>query len=115
MRRAAVRFRPLVLGSSGAYEGRAMHAHFVLAHPEPRSFNAHLVRSGATALEAEGWTVSISDLYAMGFDPCERPQHFADRGDPARFDPQSEQRHGSEVGALPKVVTDGLALMDRTF
>ncbi len=90
-----------------------MHAHFVLAHPEPQSFNAHLVRSGAAALEAEGWTVSASDLYAMGFDPCERPEHFAARGDPARFDPQSEQRHASEVGALPKIVTDELALMDR--
>jgi len=90
-----------------------MHAHFVLAHPEPQSFNAHLVRSGSAALEAEGWTISASDLYAMGFDPCERPEHFADRGDPARFDPQSEQRHASEVGALPKAVTDELALMDR--
>ena len=27
-----------------------MHAHFVLAHPEPQSFNAHLVGSGAAAL-----------------------------------------------------------------
>jgi len=90
-----------------------MHAHFVLAHPEPRSFNAYLVRSGAAALEAEGWTVSVSDLYAMGFDPCERPEHFADRGDPARFDAQSEQRHASEIGALPKAVTDELSLLDR--
>ena len=44
-----------------------MHAHFVLAHPEPQSFNTHLVRSGSAALQAEGWTVSVSDLYAMGF------------------------------------------------
>src|SRR4029077_17953194 len=40
--------------------GQAMHAHFVLAHPEPQSFNAHLVRSGSAALEAEGWTTSVS-------------------------------------------------------
>jgi NAD(P)H dehydrogenase (quinone) len=90
-----------------------MHAHFVLAHPEPRSFNAHLVRSGAAALAAEGWTVSTSDLYAMGFDPCERPEHFSDRADPARFDAQAEQRRAAEAGALPKAVTDELALMDR--
>ena len=89
-----------------------MHAHFVLAHPEPQSFNAHLARSGAATLEAEGWTVSVSDLYAMGFDPCERREHFANRGDPRRFDAQSEQRHASEVGALPKAVTDELALLD---
>jgi NAD(P)H dehydrogenase (quinone) len=90
-----------------------MHAHFVLAHPEPRSFNAHLVRSGSAALKAEGWTVSVSDLYAMGFDPCERPEHFADRADPARFDAQAEQRRAAETGALPKAVIDELALMDR--
>jgi NAD(P)H dehydrogenase (quinone) len=90
-----------------------MHAHFVLAHPEPQSFNAHLVRSGAAALEREGWTVSTSDLYAMGFDPCEGPEHFAHRADPARFDAQAEQRHASEIGALPKAVSDELALTDR--
>ncbi len=89
-----------------------MHAHFVLAHPEPWSFNAHLVRCGATALEGEGWTVSVSDLYAMGFDPCERAEHFADRAAPARFDVQAEQRHASENGSLPKAVSEELALMD---
>jgi NAD(P)H dehydrogenase (quinone) len=90
-----------------------MHAHFVLAHPEPQSFNAHLVRSGSAALEAAGWSVSVSDLYAMGFDPCEGPEHFRDRADPLRFDAQSEQRHASESGSLPKPVSDELALMDR--
>jgi NAD(P)H dehydrogenase (quinone) len=90
-----------------------MHAHFVLAHPEPQSFNTHLVRSGTAALEAEGWTVSVSDLYAMGFDPCERPDHYADRASTARFDAQVEQRHASETGSLPKAVADELALMER--
>ena len=90
-----------------------MHAHFVLAHPEPQSFNAHLARSGSAALEAEGWTVSLSDLYAMGFDPCERPEHFRNRADPARFDAQAEQRHATDDGTLPKAVTEELALMDR--
>jgi NAD(P)H dehydrogenase (quinone) len=90
-----------------------MHAHFVLAHPEPQSFNAHLVRAGSAALEAEGWTVSVSDLYAIGFDPCERPEHYLSRADAARFDTQLEQRHASETGGLPRVVTDELSLMDR--
>lgn len=90
-----------------------MHAHFVLAHPEPQSFNAHMVRSGASALQAGGWTFSVSDLYAMGFDPCERPEHFADRLDATRFDAQGEQRHASELRTLPEVVTDELALLDR--
>jgi NAD(P)H dehydrogenase (quinone) len=89
-----------------------MHAHFVLAHPEPRSFNAHLVRSGSAALEAEGWSVSVSDLYAMGFDPCERPEHYPDSTD-NRFDAQVEQRRASELASLPKVVSDEITLMDR--
>ena len=90
-----------------------MHAHFVLAHPEPQSFNAHLVRSGSAALEAEGWTTSVSDLYAMGFDPCERPEHYRDRAALLRFDAQLEQRHASENGGLAKTVTDELAILDR--
>ena len=92
-----------------------MHAHFVLAHPEPHSFNAHLVRSGASALEAEGWTTSVSDLYAMGFDPCERPEYFPDRAHADRFDVQSEQRHASETNTLPKFVTDELARLDCAY
>jgi NAD(P)H dehydrogenase (quinone) len=96
-----------------AIKAPMMHAHFVLAHPEPQSFNAHLVRSGSAALEAEGWTTSVSDLYAMSFDPCERPEHFADRAAPARFDVQTEQRRASENGSLPRAVTDELALLDR--
>jgi NAD(P)H dehydrogenase (quinone) len=90
-----------------------MHAHLVLAHPEKQSFNAHLVRSGAAALADAGWTVSVSDLYAMGFDPCERPEHYPDRAAPDRFDAQLEQRHASDAGTLPKSVMDELALMDR--
>ena len=90
-----------------------MHAHFVLAHPEPRSFNAHLVRSGSAALEAVGWTVSVSDLYAIGFDPCECSEHYLERADPRRFDAQVEQRRASENASLPKVVSHQLALMDR--
>jgi NAD(P)H dehydrogenase (quinone) len=53
-----------------------MRAHFVLAHPETNSFNAQLVRSGVEVLEAAGWTATVSDLYAMGFDPCERSEHL---------------------------------------
>ena len=84
-----------------------MHAHFVLAHPEPQSFNAHMVRSGASALQAGGWTFSVSDLYAMGIDPCERPEHFADRLDATRFDAQGEQRHASVGSRLAVKIRNG--------
>ena len=90
-----------------------MHAHFVLAHPESQSFNGHLVRCGSEALAADGWTVSVTDLYAAGFDPCERPEHYADRANPARFDAQAEQRRASEKRMLPGDVTAELDRLDR--
>jgi NAD(P)H dehydrogenase (quinone) len=89
------------------------HAHFVLAHPEPESFNGHLALCGSAALKAEGWTVSVSDLYALGFDPCERAEHYADRSNSARFDAQAEQRHASDARTLPKDVMDELSRLDR--
>ena len=64
-------------------------------------------------MQADGWSVSVSDLYAMEFDPCEQAEHYADRLDSGRFDAQAEQRYASETHTLPKVVTDELALMDR--
>ena len=50
---------------------------------------------------------------SLGFDPCERPEHYPGRGDPKRFDAQVEQRRASQNASLPIVVTDELALMDR--
>lgn len=90
-----------------------MHAHFVLAHPEPKSFNAHLVRVGTGAFASKGWTTSVSDLYAAAFDPCERPEHYASRLDAKRFDAQAEQRHASTSASLPRAVIDELASLDR--
>jgi NAD(P)H dehydrogenase (quinone) len=88
-------------------------AHIVLAHPEAQSFNAHLARTAAKALEAQGWSVTLSDLYAMGFDPCERPEHYASRKEPARFDAQSEQRHASAHQTIPRAVADEIARLDQ--
>jgi NAD(P)H dehydrogenase (quinone) len=90
-----------------------MHAHFVLAHPEPNSFNAHLIQLGVETLTTEGWTTTTSDLYAMGFDPCEQGDFFSDRVDPRRFDVQAEQRHASKSGTLAAHVVEELERMDR--
>jgi NAD(P)H dehydrogenase (quinone) len=90
-----------------------MHAHIVLAHPEPRSFNAHLAQVARRALEAQGCSASVSDLYAMGFDPCERAEHYVARQQPGRFDVQAEQRHASERGTIPDVVTAEIERLDR--
>jgi NAD(P)H dehydrogenase (quinone) len=48
-----------------------MRAHIVRAHPEPGSYNAHLAPTARRALQRRGWSVTVSDLHRMGFDPCE--------------------------------------------
>lgn len=90
-----------------------MHVHFVLAHPEPNSFNAQLVREGVACLESQGWSTSVSDLYTMGFDPCERPSHFQNRINPDRFDAQAEQRQAADNSTLPTDVKGELDNLDR--
>lgn len=89
-----------------------MRAHIVLAHPEPKSYNGHLARTAQSALHARGWTTTLSDLYAQGFDPCERAAHYPDALHPERFDAQAEQRHASDRGELPEAVRQEIAHLD---
>ena len=90
-----------------------MQAHIVLAHPEARSYNANLAEVARRSLEAQGWSVSVSDLYGMGFDPCERAEHYAERQEPGRFDVQAEQRHASKQGRMPPIVAAEIERLDR--
>lgn len=90
-----------------------MQAHIVLAHPEGRSFNGHLAEVAHRSLEAAGWSVTLSDLYAMDFDACERAGHYSGRQNAERFDVQSEQRHASGQGTIPDAVAEEIARLDR--
>lgn len=90
-----------------------MRAHIVVAHPEPQSYNAHLATTGRHALEARGWSVTVSDLYQMNFDPCERARHYTAPLDPKRFDVQSEQRHASNTHQVPSDVAAEIARLDQ--
>lgn len=85
-----------------------MNTLIVLAHPDSRSFNAHLARAARDARAACGDRVELSDLYAADFDPREAGHHFANRRDPERFDAAAEQRHSWERGALPADVAGEL-------
>jgi NAD(P)H dehydrogenase (quinone) len=73
----------------------------VLAHPEPRSFNAELSRAAEEVLRRQGHDVKMSDLYRVGFAPDEHERHFVQRKDPSRFDAQTEQRFNTEQATLP--------------
>jgi NAD(P)H dehydrogenase (quinone) len=68
-----------------------MHALIVYAHPEPRSFNAAMRDRAVRTLREVGWTVEVSDLHAMGFDPVPRSTDFNQRIDPEVFKYQAEQ------------------------
>uniref|UniRef100_A0A8B9I1P2 NAD(P)H dehydrogenase [quinone] 1 n=1 Tax=Anser brachyrhynchus TaxID=132585 RepID=A0A8B9I1P2_9AVES len=58
----------------------------VLAHLEKTSFNHAMAEAAASTLRDKGWDVTISDLYAMGFNPVlsrhditgppKDPEHF---------------------------------------
>jgi len=78
-----------------------MRAHVVLAHPEAKSFNGHLAHLSRSVLGAAGWQTTLSDLYAMGFDPCEGPRHYTSRKDTERFHAQTEQRFNADKGTTP--------------
>lgn len=89
-----------------------MKAHIVIAHPEPRSYNAHLAHVARSALVRQGYSVTVSDLYAMDFDPCERANHYRDRSSSDRFDVQLEQRHASDSGSIPDIIKDEIRRLD---
>ena len=78
-----------------------MHTHIVLAHPESKSFNAHLAGITRQSMEAAGSETTLSDLYSLDFDPREGPQHFQKRKDKSAFHVQTEQRHNAENESLP--------------
>ncbi len=78
-----------------------MKAHIVLAHPEAKSFNAHLSGISQRVLGAAGWRTTLSDLYAMDFDPREGPHHYTVRKNAAVFRTQTEQRFNAENGTTP--------------
>jgi len=81
-----------------------MNSLIVVAHPEPKSFNAALALMAQQSLQSQGHQVRISDLYARAFAPDEHPRHYARRRNQARFDALAEQRFNAERDALPQDV-----------
>ncbi|XP_040427635.1 NAD(P)H dehydrogenase [quinone] 1 [Cygnus olor] len=73
-------------GSRAALAMAGRRALIVLAHLEKTSFNHAMAEAAASTLRDKGWDVTISDLYAMGFNPVlsrrditgppKDPEHF---------------------------------------
>ena len=90
-----------------------MKAHIILAHPEAKSFNAHLSGISQRVLGATGWQYTLSDLYAMNFDPREGPHHYRSRKNVEVFHAQTEQRFNADNETLsPEVDSEIQHLLD---
>lgn len=87
----------------------ARRAHVVLAHPWSGSFNAAWFRRTCEVLQDQGYEVSTSDLFSLGFDPAERGDHYGDylRGDD--FDVLKFQSDAQKTGCLPPDVSREIA------
>ncbi|MCE9584869.1 MAG: NAD(P)H-dependent oxidoreductase [Planctomycetes bacterium] len=77
-----------------------MKAFLVLAHAEPRSFNAAMHDTAAQALRSRGHDVRTSDLHAMNFNPVSDRRNFTSVKDAAYFKQQVEEMHATEVGGF---------------
>ena len=90
-----------------------MHVLIVHCHPEPASFNAALTELAIQTLKRAGHAVEVSDLYAAGFDPVERADHYLHRADEGCFSALAEQRHASETAALPPDIRSEIDRLER--
>lgn len=77
-----------------------MQALVVYTHPEPTSFTAALRDQACASLRAAGMDVTISDLYAEGFNPVAGRHDFVTTADAQRFHYQNEQLHASQHGGF---------------
>src|SRR6202142_1330282 len=89
-----------------------MNVFLLNAHPEPRSFNGALFRTAQDTLRAAGHAVTVSDLYAMKFDPVSDRRNFTSVKNPEFFKQQIEEMHATEVGGFAPDVEAELRKME---
>lgn len=77
-----------------------MNTLIVYANPEPTSFTAALKDAAVTALSSKAGTVTVSDLYAEGFNPVAGRHDFNTVADASRFHYQGEQLKASQEGGF---------------
>jgi NAD(P)H dehydrogenase (quinone) len=71
-----------------------MNVLVIFAHPEPASFSAALKDEAVATLTQAGRAVTVSDLYAMRWNPALGPEEFAhDRANADFLDLSREQEH----------------------
>ena len=89
-----------------------MKIFIVFAHAEPHSFNGAMFRFAEDALKGAGHAVTVSDLYAMKFDPVSDRRNFTTVKNPEFFKQQIEEMHATEVGGFAPDVEGELRKME---
>jgi len=77
-----------------------MQVLLVYAHPEPASFNGALRDLAIATLTEAGHSVTVSDLYAQGFNPVAGPADVTARKNPREFNLGMEQMHAVQNRTL---------------
>lgn len=78
-----------------------MHILIVYAHPEPTSFNGAMKDLAVDTLTAQGHTVEVSDLYAMGWNAVAGPADIdGPLSESDRFSLAREQTVAVEAGTM---------------
>ncbi len=90
-----------------------MNALIVLAHPEPRSFNAALAEAAREAMTAAGHEVVVSDLWRDEFSLAGGRADFVGAADPDCFRYQTEQRRAAREKAFAPDVAREQARLER--
>lgn len=73
-----------------------MNILIVHAHPEPRSFNGAMTRVAVETLTEAGHNVTVSDLYAMQWNPVSSRANFTTTADPDYLKLQTEEMLATE-------------------
>ncbi|KAJ7312201.1 hypothetical protein JRQ81_006574 [Phrynocephalus forsythii] len=85
----------------------ARKALVVLAHPEKTSFNFAMKEAAVEALRKGGWSVAVSDLYAMKFNPVlSRDDLGGNPKDPEHFNYAVEAGHAWKEGRLSRDIVE---------
>ncbi|MFM0504792.1 NAD(P)H-dependent oxidoreductase [Paraburkholderia caffeinilytica] len=90
-----------------------MNVLIVFAHNEPQSFNASMKTLAVEELEAQGHEVTVSDLYAMQWNPVADRDDFGSRANADYLVYALEQRHGYEKKTLAPDIQAELDKLDR--
>lgn len=84
----------------------------VYYHPEPKSFNAAMLKKAQTVLQSQRHTVQISDLHQVGFNPISGRHNFATVHDPEFYKQQFEELNATENNGFSQEIEQEIARIE---